>query len=87
MSVSIVSQVCEVVRTNMGRVGDFSDLDETSFLATPFSKLELDSMAKMEMEMVMVVEEKFSILLNEGDVQNCETVGEFANLVEKSVAQ
>lgn len=85
MSVSIVSQVCEVVRTNMGRVGDFSDLDETSFLATPFSKLELDSMAKMEM--VMVVEEKFSILLNEGDVQNCETVGEFANLVEKSVAQ
>ena len=80
-----MSQVCEVVRTNMGRVGDFSDLDETSFLATPFSKLELDSMAKMEM--VMVVEEKFSILLNEGDVQNCETVGEFANLVEKSVAQ
>ena len=69
----------------MGRVGDFSDLDETSFLATPFSKLELDSMAKMER--VMVVEEKFSILLNEGDVQNCETVGEFANLVEKSVAQ
>ena len=85
MSVSIVSQVCEVVRTNMGRVGDFSDLDETSFLAIPFSKLELDSMAKMEM--VMVVEEKFSILLNEGDVQNCETVGEFASLVEKSVAQ
>ena len=85
MSVSIVSQVCEVVRTNMGRVGDFSDLDETSFLATPFSELELDSMAKMEM--VMVVEEKFSILLNEGEVQNCETVGEFANLVEKSVAQ
>lgn len=85
MSVSVVSQVCEVVRTNMGRVGDFSDLDETSFLAIPFSKLELDSMAKMEM--VMVVEEKFSILLNEGDVQNCETVGEFANLVEKSVAQ
>ena len=69
----------------MGRVGDFSDLDETSFLATPFSKLELDSMAKMET--VMIVEEKFSILLNEGDVQNCETVGEFANLVEKSVVQ
>ena len=61
----------------MGRVGDFSDLDETSFLAMPFSELELDSMAKMEM--VMVVEEKFSILLNEGEVQNCETVGEFAS--------
>ena len=58
--------------------------DDAVILSAPIAGLGLDSLDKLEL--IMHLEDRFKVLLDEGAVEKCRTVFDLTTLIDKTIA-
>jgi len=79
----ITSEVLRAFRKYTNAEAAWSD--EATILSAPISGLCLDSLDKLEA--IMQLEDAFNISFDEGDIENCATMTDLAELIEKTIAR